>query len=152
MFEHHCPLPMAKAYRKDNLAKARKFRHCNTTKSPLADCPDLPELASDSESDTDSESDCGYKGGVNCRSDECDPVADLDEDWSDDESLAELEGDELASRRRCMMVGLSGMGPKSLSRWFTLLTTQQTQMLRRASKLFSWSVAYTQIVCEVNAT
>lgn len=86
---------MAKTYHKNNLAKARKFWHCNTTKSPLADCPNLPELASNSESDTDS--DCGYEGGVSCKSssDECGPAADLDEDWSNDESLAELEGDEL---------------------------------------------------------
>jgi hypothetical protein len=45
----------------------------------------------------DLESDCGYEGGVNCKSsdDEYDPTTDSDEDWSDDESLAELEGDEL---------------------------------------------------------
>ena len=46
--------------------------------------------------ETDSE-DCGYEGGVDCESsdDEYDPTVDSDEDWSDDESLAELEGDEL---------------------------------------------------------
>jgi hypothetical protein len=40
--------------------------------------------------------DCGYEGGVNYDSsdDEYDST-DLDENWSSDESLAELEGDEL---------------------------------------------------------
>lgn len=57
----------------------------------------------------------------------------------------------VASRHKCMMVGLSGMGPKSLSWWITLLTTQQTQMLWRALKLFSWSMAYAQIIWDINA-
>jgi hypothetical protein len=77
---------MAKGYRKNNLAKARNFRHGTPD--------DNPNLQS---SETDSESDCGYEGGVNCEpsDDEYDPTTDSDEDWSDDESLAELEGDEL---------------------------------------------------------
>jgi hypothetical protein len=54
---------MAKSYHKNNLAKARNYRHYTME-------------------ETDSESDCGYEGGVDC-------------DPSDDESLAELEGDEL---------------------------------------------------------
>ena len=46
--------------------------------------------------ETDSE-ECGYEGGVDCKSldDKYDPTVDSDEDWSDYESLAELKGDEL---------------------------------------------------------
>ena len=75
---------MAKRYHKNNLAKARNFRH------------GTPDYNANSQSETDSE-DCGYEGGVDCESsdDEYDPTVDSDEDWSDDESLAELEGDEL---------------------------------------------------------
>jgi hypothetical protein len=62
---------MAKSYHKNNLAKARNSRHYTE--------------------ETESGSDCGYEGGV-----DCDPSdTELNEDWSDAESLAELEGDEL---------------------------------------------------------
>ena len=75
---------MAKRYHKNNLAKARNFRH------------GTPDYNANSQLETDSE-DCGYEGGVDCESsdDEYDPTVDSDEDWSDYESLAELEGDEL---------------------------------------------------------
>jgi hypothetical protein len=66
---------MAKSYHKNDLAKARNRWHYTTE-------------------ETDSESDCGYKGGVDCDPSN-DSAADSDEDWSDNESLAELEGDEL---------------------------------------------------------
>jgi hypothetical protein len=66
---------MAKSYHKNNLTKARNYRHYTTE-------------------ETDSESDCGYEGRVDCDPSN-DSAADSDEDWSDDESLAELEGDEL---------------------------------------------------------
>jgi len=74
---------MAKGYHKNNLTKARKLWYS------------IPDADLQS-SETDSESDCGYEGGVDCKSsdDEYDPT-DGDEDWSDDKSLAELEGDEL---------------------------------------------------------
>ena len=74
---------MAKGYHKSNLTKARNFQYS------------IPDADLQS-SETDSESDCGYEGGVDCKSldDEYDPT-DGDEDWSDDKSLAELEGDEL---------------------------------------------------------
>jgi hypothetical protein len=45
-------------------------------------------------SKTDSESDCGYMGGVNCDLSDDEPFLDT-EPGSDEESLAELEGDEL---------------------------------------------------------
>lgn len=71
---------MAKAYQKHNLAKARNSRHKKSE-----------ELETDS---GESDLDCGYEGGV-----DCDPSNDEqhseDDQWSDDESLAELEGDEL---------------------------------------------------------
>ncbi|KAF8235258.1 hypothetical protein L208DRAFT_1376574 [Tricholoma matsutake] len=74
---------MAKGYHKNNLTKSQKFQYS----TPDADLQS---------SETDSESDCGYEGGVDCESsdDEYDP-ADEDGDWSDDKSFAELEGDEL---------------------------------------------------------
>jgi hypothetical protein len=85
---------MAKGYRKNNLAKARNFRHG----TPDIDNPNLQS------SETDSESDCGYEGGVDCESSdgEYDPAANSDEDWSDDESLAEFEGDELEANLRAL--------------------------------------------------
>ncbi|KAF8483060.1 hypothetical protein JB92DRAFT_3132201 [Gautieria morchelliformis] len=67
---------MVKPYRTNNLAKARNYRHINTTV------------------DIDSDSDCEYEGSVNCEPSD-DSATDADEVWSDDESLAELEGDEL---------------------------------------------------------
>ena len=69
---------MAKGYHENNLKKARKFRYST---------PDADLQSSETDSD------CGYEGGVDCKSldDEYDP-ADEDEDWSDDKSLA---GDEL---------------------------------------------------------
>jgi hypothetical protein len=71
---------MAKAYQKRNLAKARSSRHNKSE-----------ELETDS---GESDSDCGYEGGVDC--DPSDGEQDYEDDqWSDDESLAELEGDEL---------------------------------------------------------
>ena len=73
--EYCYPPSMAKSYHKNNLAKARNYRHYTME-------------------ETDSESDCGYEGGVDCDPSD-DSAADSDEDWSDDESLAELEGDEL---------------------------------------------------------
>ena len=67
---------MARGYKKNNLSTARNTQHCHT----------------DSEA-----SDCGYTGGI-----KNDPSPDLDSllfsasyGSSDDESLAELEGDEL---------------------------------------------------------
>ena len=67
---------MARGYKKNNLSKARNTQHCHT----------------DSET-----SDCGYTGGI-----ENDPSSDSDSllflasyGSSDEESLAELEGDEL---------------------------------------------------------
>jgi hypothetical protein len=73
---------MAKSYRKNNLAKARSSRHKKSE-----------ELETDS---GESDSDCGYEGGVDCDSSDDDSEQDFEEDqWSDDESLAELEGDEL---------------------------------------------------------
>jgi hypothetical protein len=71
---------MAKSYRKHNLAKARSTRHNKSE-----------ELKTDS---GESDLDCGYEGGINC--DPSDDEEDSEDDeWSDDESLAELEGDEL---------------------------------------------------------
>jgi hypothetical protein len=71
---------MAKSYRKHNLAKARSTRHNKSE-----------ELETDS---GESDSDCGYEGGIDC--DPSDDEEDSEDDeWSDDESLAELEGDEL---------------------------------------------------------
>ncbi|KAF8523849.1 hypothetical protein JB92DRAFT_3109853 [Gautieria morchelliformis] len=67
---------MVKPYPTNNLAKARNYCHINTTV------------------DTDSDSNCEYEGGVNCEPSD-DSATDGDEVWSDDESLAELEGDEL---------------------------------------------------------
>ena len=83
---------MAKKYRKNSIANARKFRHTSN---------DNPSPPSDHE--TDSESDCEYEGGVNCDSsdDEYDPT-DSDENWSSDESLAELEGDELEANLQAL--------------------------------------------------
>ena len=74
---------MVKSYRKNSIAIARNFQH-----NPADDNPSPP---SDCETYSSSESDCGYKGGVNYDSsdDEYDS-ADLDENWSSDESLAEL--------------------------------------------------------------
>jgi hypothetical protein len=69
---------MAKSYRKSNLAKARIHQH-NTMNTE----------------GTDSQSDCGYEGEVECDPSSDDEQVDADEDWSDDESLAELERDEL---------------------------------------------------------
>ena len=71
---------MAKSYRKHNLVKARSTQHNKSE-----------ELETDS---GQSDLDCGYEGGI-----DCDPSNDEedseDDEWSDDESLAELEGDEL---------------------------------------------------------
>ena len=71
---------MAKSYWKQNLAKARNSQHKRSE-----------ELKTDS---GESDSDCGYEGGIDCdpSNDEEDSKGD---EWSDDESLAELEGDEL---------------------------------------------------------
>ena len=74
---------MAKSYRKSNLAIARNSRHNKSEDSLDSECP--VELESDS--------DCGYRGGVDHYP--SDDGEDTEEDWSDDESLAELEGDEL---------------------------------------------------------
>jgi hypothetical protein len=75
------PLSMAKGYRKNNLVKARNLRHDNSN---------MPSL------ETDSESDCGYEGGVNCESSDDEyKHTSSDEGWSSDGSLAELERDEL---------------------------------------------------------
>jgi hypothetical protein len=83
---------MAKGHHKDNLTKARKLQH-NT-----------PDNKSNSQPSENSESDCGYEGEVNCDStdDEYDPTDDLDDGWSSDESLAELEGDELEANLQAL--------------------------------------------------
>jgi hypothetical protein len=83
---------MAKGHHKDNLVKARKLRH-NT-----------PDNNPNMQPSENSESDCGYERGVNCDStdDEYDPTDDLDDGWSSDESLAELEGDELEANLRAL--------------------------------------------------
>ena len=71
---------MAKSYQKHNLANARSSWHNESE-----------ELETDS---GESDSDCGYEGGVDC--DPSDDEQDSeDEEWSDDEGLAELKGDEL---------------------------------------------------------
>ena len=68
---------MAKSYQKNNLAKAQSSRHKKSK-----------ELETYS---GESDSDCGYEGGVDC--DPSNDEQDFEEDqWSDDESLAELEG------------------------------------------------------------
>lgn len=84
---------MVKNYRKNNIAIARNFRH-----NPSDDNPSPP-----SDRETDSESDCGYEGGVDYDSsdDEYDST-DSDENWSSDESLAELEGDELEANLQAL--------------------------------------------------
>jgi hypothetical protein len=58
---------MAKGHHKDNLVKARKLWHNTPDNNPNLQ-----------PSETDSESDCGYEGGVNCDStdDEYDPTDD----------------------------------------------------------------------------
>jgi hypothetical protein len=61
--------------------------------------------------DSDSDDDCGYTGGVNVcvdsewQEEEMDGRDDLDE-WSDTESLAELEGDELEANLQALKPGL----------------------------------------------
>jgi SpoVK/Ycf46/Vps4 family AAA+-type ATPase len=73
---------MAKAYQKHDLAKARSSRHNKSEEL---------ELETDS---GESDLDCGYEGGVDC--DPSNGEQDYEDDqWSDDESLAELERDEL---------------------------------------------------------
>jgi hypothetical protein len=56
-FESHSPPLMAKGHRKDNLAKARKLWHNTPDNNPNSQPLEM-----------DSESDCGYEGGVNCDS------------------------------------------------------------------------------------
>jgi hypothetical protein len=87
------PSIMVKSYHKNNIAIARNFQH-----NPSNDNPSPP-----SDHKTDSELDCGYEGGVNCNSsdDEYDPT-DTDENWLSDESLAELEGDELETNLQAL--------------------------------------------------
>ena len=61
--------------------------------------------------DSDSDDDCGYTGGVNVcvdsewQEEEMDGKDDPDE-WSDTESLAELEGDELEANLQALRPGL----------------------------------------------
>ena len=71
---------MAKSCRKHNLAKARSTQHNKSE-----------ELETDS---GESDLDFGYEGGVDCDSSNNEEDSE-DDEWSDDESLAELEGDEL---------------------------------------------------------
>ena len=71
--------------------------------------------------ETDSESDCGYEGRVDCDPSD-DSAADSDEDWSDDESLAELEGDELEANtfdtlKENMPKALASMELQTIRRW-----------------------------------
>jgi hypothetical protein len=74
---------MVKAHQKNNLTKARNHLHTH-------------HEVNNTDSDLESDSDCGHEGGVDCDpSDDEYAYADSEEDWSDDESLAELEGDEL---------------------------------------------------------
>lgn len=73
----YCGSSMAKSYQKNNLAKARSSWHKKSEEL---------ETSYSGESDLD----CGYEGGVDC--DPSDDEEDFEEDqWSDDESLAELE-------------------------------------------------------------
>ncbi len=71
--------------------------------------------------ETDSESDCGYEGGVDCDPSD-DSAADSDEDWLDDESLAELEGDELEANtfdtlKENMPKALASMELQTIWQW-----------------------------------
>ena len=67
--------------------------------------------------DSDSDDDCGYTGGVNVcvdsewQEEEMDGRDDLDE-WSDTESHAELEGDELEANLQALRSGLQDISPQ----------------------------------------
>ena len=109
---------MVKNYCKNNIAIARNFQH-----NPSDDNPSPP-----SDCRTDSESDCGYEGGVNYdSSDDGYDSTDSDENWSSDESLAELEGDELEANFQALQQEAKSlhapiafkvmMAPKDTNNW-----------------------------------
>jgi len=57
----------------------------------------------------DSDSDCGYEGGVNCYWSDSDD-SDFSEEYSDAESLEELEGDELEANLLELRTELADLG------------------------------------------
>ena len=57
----------------------------------------------------DSDSDCGYKGGVNCYWSDSDD-SDFSEEYSDADSLEELEGDELKANLLELRTELADLG------------------------------------------
>ncbi|KIM89696.1 hypothetical protein PILCRDRAFT_2013 [Piloderma croceum F 1598] len=58
---------------------------------------------------SDSDSDCGYEGGVNCYWSDSDD-SDFSEEYSDAESLEELEGDELEANLLELRTELTDLG------------------------------------------
>ena len=86
-------LLFAKACQKNNLTKARNHRHTH-------------HEVNNKDSDSESDSDCGYEGGLTDPSDDEYAYTDSEEDWSDDKSLAELEGDELEASLSGLNLGM----------------------------------------------
>lgn len=124
---------MAYETRKNAAAHARAARLAklaSKTNHPKTDSPDITEVARISPDiiivDSDSDSDCGYDGGVNYQwsSSEYEPGYDSSDEWtSDAESLAEFEGDELEANLQSLReeaLALGGpqiMQPKSAEDW-----------------------------------
>ena len=81
-------LLFAKACQKNNLTKARNHRHTH-------------HEVNNKDSDSDS-----MKVGLTDPSDDEYAYTDLEEDWSDDKSLAELEGDELEASLSGLNLGM----------------------------------------------
>ncbi|KAJ8580766.1 hypothetical protein M405DRAFT_752869 [Rhizopogon salebrosus TDB-379] len=93
---------MVKKYQKSNASLARAAQWTTNTQVPLpSQAPSIQVVATAENDDqlTDSQSNCGYTGGVSVEVLTSDSDSEYEPDtsesgWSDGESLCELEGDE----------------------------------------------------------
>ena len=89
--------------------------------------------------DSDSDDDCGYMRGVNVVDLESDEEPDFDSsesEWSDDdgESLAEMEGDELAANLCALKAYRSGLGDTQCSSFGVEIQLHKVQVTQEDSR------------------